>query len=615
MANFQPSKAEAVAREDWIEDSQGYFELNYERFAASWFQLADLWTDHISVECYYVFLHQTLECLSFVEETKGGGRVRRLRPPHAIISIKAYRAQQKKKSILASKIASKNNQDVWAMSLTSSKHKHARREERILTGTQNKGIPEPPPVSSDDSGGAKLLEQWMSRQLVAGCSPVAVKEALMQHAANAPPWSGLAQAAAAVASGQLDGPYQQLVEKTTGSSAAVVPPLVLSRTSSASRTTTEKLTSLASPKVEIHRTKECVMLEHKMAQLISTHRQAAAQDESQAQQPSEGVFTDDSTAMATAASVNPLAALDVCLSELPSVNGQCAMMRPQSELGSRFRSQSAAHTTRARSARGFSKDVKNEDENRWASEWVASQRQEADRVMAARQAAQAAQVISMAAIEHGLQNIARKPVSLGCSPPPSSPAAIISPTATAPTMRQHSARSSGMHTRSVLPQPATSRGTDTGRSVKLRTEKGRPLTPGGGWRDQSTKMQPTAVPPTLSGAALVSTSWATHQGARSNGRAGTGHRGGIGLSPPPTTAVLTQGGHAPGWLRYTTMMMRNMPLDQVRTAISKPPTVPVRACGVCVRVCACVCVCVCVCVVAHTQTRRLQLQLNVMNPV
>ena len=64
MANFQPSKAEAVAREDWIEDSQGYFELNYERFAASWFQLADLWTDHISVECYYVFLHQTLECLA-----------------------------------------------------------------------------------------------------------------------------------------------------------------------------------------------------------------------------------------------------------------------------------------------------------------------------------------------------------------------------------------------------------------------------------------------------------------------------------------------------------------------------------------------------------------------
>jgi hypothetical protein len=105
-----------------------------------------------------------------------------------------------------------------------------------------------------------------------------------------------------------------------------------------------------------------------------------------------------------------------------------------------------------------------------------------------------------------------------------------------------------------------------GSRMKVKTEKGRPLTPGGGWRDDSTQMQPNTVPPTLEGAALVSSSWAADH---SSGHATRGGRGGTRLSPPPTAAVLTQGGHVPGWLRYTTMMMRTMPLDQVRAVICK----------------------------------------------
>ena len=39
MAGFDKNKAETVAREDWIEDSKGYYELNYARFTESWFQV------------------------------------------------------------------------------------------------------------------------------------------------------------------------------------------------------------------------------------------------------------------------------------------------------------------------------------------------------------------------------------------------------------------------------------------------------------------------------------------------------------------------------------------------------------------------------------------------
>ena len=585
MAGFDRRKAEAVAREDWIEDSQGYFDLNYERFASSWFQLADLWTTEISVESYHRFLHDTLECLSFFQKTPGGERVRRLRPPHAIMNLKAYRKQKKRESLNRATRKSKN---IWAMSLTSSKHKQATQAERVEAGLTRSTL-EPPPVASYDPGGIALLEQWMERQLAAGCTKAAVKESLMQHAAEAPADSGLAKAASALTPGQPGGPFQKLVQQmaddSQGNPAAwqdqsadglhrqPAPPRPTNsnlrptssghyRMQATTGITADRVSYLARPKVPISRTKESMVMEKKMAQLINEYIQQASWQEKQI--PDGSAPAQQSTFGAVVSAT--VAAHD--LPELPSVSGQHAVHpRPQSERGPRVRLGAVGSTQRASSARGSSKAADNRnDEGRWAAEWVATQREEAARVMAARQAAQAARIVTMADIEHGLEHIARNPILADLSHSGNTSADKSTKQRQPAASQMPRPRSSRVEYRSVQPQWGVSASASTGK--KLRTEKGRPLIPGGGWRDDSTKLQPNTVPPTLEGAALVSTSLGTEQGAHDGGYAGNAGRTGTRPSPVPTAAVLTQGGHVPGWLRYTTMMMRTMPLDQVQNYLS-----------------------------------------------
>lgn len=598
MAKFEPSESERVAREDWIEDSKGFFELNYERFAASWFQLADLWTHDISVDSYCRFISDMIHCLSYVEEGQGGaaGR-RRLHPPHLIVNLQAYRKQKRKGLVTKARM---NNKGVWALSLTSATHKESRRKARSEAGLMPVNV-EPPPVASDDPAGAASLEQWMNRQLAAGVTKNAVTKALAQYGADAPADSGLAKAAAAVASAQTDGPYQKLVKQvskvnpvtgwrtTTPDPAPGLhrltpqPPgprvIPKSRPASASgqyrlapttSITTEKLSILASPKLPVHRTKESVMLEQKMAQLIHDHMQAATQKENHEQQAelaaqqTKDFPEDDSVATATARSIVPVDILDA---DLPFVHGQhavCHRPYPQSERRSLI-SRAVSSTPRASSARSTSRNARSQNDGRWATEWVAAQREEAARVTAARQAAQAARFVSMADIEKGLQHIARKPFR-----PDPFPSAAATPNATTTDAQKKQLQPRSSHTDNPLTQPQQGCRIDTASSSKLRTGRVRPLTSGGGWRDHTTtKMQPNTVPQALEGAALMSTSWTSERVISDGGYAESVERRGTGVPPPPTAAVLTQGGHVPGWLRYTTMMMRTMPLDQVRLTVAK----------------------------------------------
>ena len=206
--------------------------------------------------------------------------------------------------------------------------------------------------------------------------------------------------------------------------------------------------------------------------------------------------------------------------------------------------------------------------------------------MAARQVAQAAEVVSMADIEHGLQHIARQPVV--SRPPPFAVATSSETAGDEPTAQQQSVATCMPQPRSaavtqqkpsVQPQWGVTRSAYGDSRVKVRTQKGRPLTPGGGWRDDSTKIQPNSVPPTIEGAALVASS--SRAADHSIGYATGGWRAGTRLSPPPTAAVLTQGGHVPGWLRYTTMMMRTMHWSRYL-----PPACSCQCCqAVCVSIC------------------------------
>lgn len=260
-----------------------------------------------------------------------------------------------------------------------------------------------------------------------------------------------------------------------------------------------------------------------------------------------------------------------------------------------------------------------EVDERWAEEWLTAQRQEAARVMAAHQAAQAAQGVSLRDIDHALRRLSRpppvlqqepvRPIDLSMQEPILLDAAAPVPAkpteaglaGTAPVLLRHSPanRSSNIVINGPGPTSRPGSGQNSPRSAhaagvtrsqwgvveksKIRIEKGRPLTASGGWRDDSTKIATTprlrlAGAPDLQGAALVSTSVAairdtallsgTLTGTGTFGSATTGSLKTASdidaLSPPPTAAVLTQGGHVPGWLRYTTMMMRTRPLEQVR---------------------------------------------------
>jgi hypothetical protein len=607
MADFSPSKAETVAREDWAQDCGGYFELNYERFSTCWFQLADLWTSDISVESYYRFLFEALECMSFVEKV-GKKSVRRLRPPHAIINLKVYRREKKKGRLAKARLM--NTKGIWAMSLTSSSHKHEKHLERVNSGVE--GVTgravEPPPPASDDPAGVALLEDWMRKQIAAGFDVETVKETLVEHAADAAPESGLAKAASSIVlrmtpnkTQVTNSPRNEIgAWRTTPEPAGLYrqppPPSSLNsrptsavggyRLESCTSITAEKVSYLANPKMPVSRTKESVMLEQKMAQMIREQLEAAVEKERQGQlQPQQ---TEGGSSATAASSVGQVYALGPVLRELPSVYGRHAVRtRPHSERGSRPRpSQTAtAVTGGASSARGPKQQpaaADNNDDARWAEEWVTAQRQEAARVMAAREAAQAAQIVSMADIERGLQHITR--------PVPPAPALASAPAAAAadegqtpqqqqqqqqPAATTQPQQQQSSRTKERSPHPkwgvgSGGSGSDGKQQQQLRTAKGRPLTPGGGWRDDSTKIQSNvAVPPTLAGAALVSESAVTNQETQSTGGRGfarmqrAGGATGNALPRPPSAAVLTQGGHVPGWLRYTTMLMRTMPLEQV----------------------------------------------------
>jgi hypothetical protein len=183
-------------------------------------------------------------------------------------------------------------------------------------------------------------------------------------------------------------------------------------------------------------------------------------------------------------------------------------------------------------------------------------------VTAARQIAQAARFVSMADIEKGLQHIARKPLRPDTS---LSTGTTANAGSTDTQKKQLQPLSYRMDQASLAQQDAR---IDTSKSLKLRNGTVRPLTPGGRWRDHSTtttKTHPNTIPQALEGAALMSTSRITERATNDGMHAETTDRGGTGVLP--TAAVLTQGGHVPGWLRYTTMMMRTMPLDQVRSTV------------------------------------------------
>ena len=56
LGKYDEKKGGAMARKDWLIDSQGHEHLDFKRFRASWFQLADMWTKKVDEAEYYQFL-------------------------------------------------------------------------------------------------------------------------------------------------------------------------------------------------------------------------------------------------------------------------------------------------------------------------------------------------------------------------------------------------------------------------------------------------------------------------------------------------------------------------------------------------------------------------------
>ena len=536
MANFDAAKAEAVARMDWVEDSQGYYDLNYERFASSWFQLADLWTSVIDVDKYCRFLSEVLECLSYVD----AGGTRRLRNPRAVLNLKKYRKEKKKQRL--GKMM-KETRGVAGFSIGRKK-----KAPRVL---------EDPPVASADPA---LLEEWRQRQLAAGfteqdvdgklaaAKEAAAKEAAAAEAAQAgrttpEPWR---EGDADAAPGKAEPWRHGGVEGDAGTHARLVP--------KSDAVKIAALVRLATPKKLLQRTRESIALEQKRARLAtpsasattgpiavqgdvgSAPESAVAADSLLGQQGKATIpHAPPPLSGAATATVSAGDMVNVGPLELPVVYGRHNIRaRPPSQRGGGRQRPRPAPTA------GDGPTGRSERDDRvWAAEWVEAQRVEAARVKAARQAAEASQGVSVADIDKALHKL----------------------------QRMDAVRPAHSSAGSVLPSEHSLEGAPWSSGQSTRIQRGRPLSAAFRANVTRPESQGGEDPDAFSGAAVLPAVDAHPAEAMSFAPSEVRTSTPGGTAVPASNAVLAKEGNIPGWLRYTTMMLRTMPLSQVMDSL------------------------------------------------
>ena len=176
----------------------------------------------------------------------------------------------------------------------------------------------------------------------------------------------------------------------------------------------------------------------------------------------------------------------------------------------------------------------------WAAEWVEAQRVEAARVKAARQAAEASQGVSVADIDKALHKLQR----MDAVRPSHPSAASVLPS-------EHSLEgapwsSGGQSTRVQRGRPL---------SAAFRANVTRPESQGGEDHDA---FSGAAALPAVDAHPAEAMSFAPSE-VRTSTPGGT--------AVLASNAVLAKEGNIPGWLRYTTMMLRTMPLSQVMDSL------------------------------------------------